>query len=159
MELNKITTDAMSLYGKPSLFYEMKDTIIYISYSNYSLLKSLIQNTISTSPIEDKGDEVRRYSPIINFVKNNDKLLSGDFLQSDPILFIESQNNYIAIQKDIKDVSIIANGIPKNYLSEDENDTIYTAIVESTELLSLNVCILDPIERFEIPVFAINIGK
>lgn len=159
MELNKITTDAMSLYGKPSLFYEMKDTIIYISYSNYLMLKSLIQNVISNASNNEKSIEVKRYAPIISFVKNNDKLLSEDFLQSDPLLFIESKNNYITIQKDTKDVSIISSEIPKDYLSEDENDTIYTAIMESTELLSLNACILDPIERFEIPLFAINIGK
>lgn len=160
MELNKITTDALSIYGMPNLFYEMKDTIIYISYSNYLLLKNLVKEAINNAvSSNDKSYEVKRYAPIINFVKNNEELINGEFLQSDPILLSEEKNNFIAIQKDTKDVSISIASIPKDYLTREENDTIYTALIESTELLTLNVCILDPVERFEVPILAINIGK
>lgn len=160
MELNKITTDGISLYGMPNLFYEMKDTVIYISYSNYLLLKNLIKDAINNAvSSSDKSYEVKRYAPIINFVKNNEELINGDFLQSDPILFSEEKNNFIAIQKDTKDVAISIEKVPERYLTKEENDTIYTALIESTELLTLNACILEPIERFEIPILAINIGK
>lgn len=160
MELNKITTDALSIYGMPSLFYEMKDTVIYISYSNYLLLKNLVKDAINKAvSSSDKSYEVKRYAPIINFVKNSEEIISGEFLQSDPILLSEEKNNFIAIQKDTKDVSISTPTVPKNYLSEEENDTIYTALIESAELLTLNACILEPIKRFEIPILAINISK
>lgn len=160
MELNKITTDALSLYGMPNLFYKMKDTIIYISYSNYLLLKSLVKNSINNaSSTSDKNFEVKRYAPIISFVKRNEEVLNGDFLQSDPLLLLEEANVFIAIQKDTKDVSISVESVPKDYLTREENDTIYTSLIESTEILTLNECILEPIRTFEIPILAININK
>lgn len=160
MELNKITTDALSLYGMPNLFYEMNNTIIYISYSNYLLLKRLIKEAIDNAlSSKSKTIEVKRYAQLIRFVKNNEEQINKEFLQSDPMVLCEDKNNYIAIQKDTKNIALTIDSISPTYLSKEENDTIYTALIESTELLTLNACILEPIERFEIPIFAINIGK
>ena len=96
---------------------------------------------------------------LIDFVNVNDSLLNGDFLQSDPLPYINSKNIFIAIQKDVKKISEAVESIRPDYLTEEENDTLYTALLESTEVLTLNKGLLDPINDFEIPIFAIDIAN
>ena len=160
MNLNKITTDAISLYAKTDLFKNMDNTIIYLSYSNYLLLKKLIIERVNSAISEEvKAIELKTMKELIDFVNVNDSLLNGDFLQSDPLPYINSKNIFIAIQKDVKKISEAVESIRPDYLTEEENDTLYTALLESTEVLTLNRGLLDPINDFEIPIFAIDIAN
>lgn len=160
MNLNKITTDAISLYAKTDLFKNMDNTIIYLSYSNYLLLKKLIIEGVNSAISEEvKAIELKIMKELIDFVNVNDSLLNGDFLQSDPLPYINSKNIFIAIQKDVKKISEAVENIRPDYLTEEENDTLYTALLESTEVLTLNKGLLDPINDFEIPIFAIDIAN
>lgn len=160
MSLNKITTDAMSLYAKINLFKSMENSIIYLSYSNYVLLKKLIKKGIHTAVSKEvRAIELETMKELIDFINTNDNLLKDDFLQSDPLPYIESKQLFIAIQKDVKKISEAVESIRPDYLTEEENDTLYTALIESTEVLTLNRGLLDPINDFEIPIFAIDIAN
>lgn len=159
MEYNKITTDALTLYGKPDFINEIKDTYIYISYSNYTLLKDMIVEGINKGvTAEEKNIEKKIMSTYILFIQKYDKKLREDYVQTDPLLLDEENNVFMIIQKDVKDISGTYEGLSAGYLSTEENDTIYTALLESTELLTINSCISDPVKDFDIPVFTINIA-
>ena len=158
MQLEKIVTDWYTFYAKTSFLNEIKNCIIYISERNINRLKKEINNTVNSKDISflQKELDLEAFKNFINFIRVNNSLISQDCIQTDELLFVKANNSYIVVVKETKDVTTFSEGLE---LDDYENDTIYIALSEDSQILTVKDSLCEIIQEYEFPVFCLNIRE
>ena len=159
MQLEKIVMDWYTLHSKPMYLNCIKNCIIYISEYNLECLKKKINEIINdkSEPLFFKELEVREYAQIINFVKKNNAVLNEKVMQTDNLPFIEKNNSYIVLVKDVHDIRVMNSELEGLNIAKEVNDTIYIALAEEAQLLTIKDSIEYFVTQNSIPVSVLNI--
>lgn len=159
MQLEKIVTDWHTLFCAPSKIKDLKNCIIYISYSNLQKLKSEINNIVNNKSLDDFEKEMQLYSfdKIVGFIRTNFKEIESDYMQTDEIEFISENNSFIVVVKDTKNIKMLNNKLDNLELTKEDNDTIYISLIEEAQIFTVKDTLCEKIHEYKIPVFALNI--
>lgn len=159
MQLEKIVTDWYTLFCSPSKINNLRNCVIYISYSNLQKVKKSINNIVNDASLKDfqRKAELSGFEPIIEFIKTNNKDLKSDYLETEELPFIQSNNSFIVIVKETKDIKLLNENLSELDINKEENDTIYVALIEEAQILTVKDSFCYTIDEYEIPVFVLNI--
>lgn len=159
MQLEKIVMDWYTIHSKPMYINSIKNCVIYVSEYNLECLKKKINEIINAkyeSPFL-KELEIREYANIINFVKRNNVVLKEKVMQTDELPFIEANNSYIVLVKDVHDIRVMNSELEGLHIAKEVNDTIYIALAEEAQLLTIKDSIEYFVTQNSIPVSVLNI--
>lgn len=159
MQLEKIVTDWYTLYSSPSKIQSLKNCIIYLSYSNLEQFKKAINGIINDKNLTDfqKEVELSGYEELIKFIKQNYEVIESDYLETEEIPFIEENNSFVVIVKEVKDVKQLSPAYFDLPFTREENDTAFVALLEDSQIFTVKDSFCYMIKEYEIPVFALNI--
>lgn len=159
MQLEKIVIDWYTLYCKPSTLNDLKNCVVYISEYNIEQFKIAVNKIINDKEkrISEKKFELEQYQNIITFIKKHNSQIKEDVLQTDEILFSKENNSYIVIVKDVKDIRVMNNNLKDRYIDKSENDTIFIALFEEAQIMTVKDSVSELISEQGMPVFCLNI--
>lgn len=159
MQLEKIVTDWHTLYSSPSKINNLKNCVIYISYSNLQKLKRMINGIVNDSKLKDYEKEVEllNFDKIIDFIKRNNAEIESDYLETEELPFVSENNSFIVIVKEVRDIRKMNEDLYDITLSKEENETVYVALLEDAQILTIKDSFCYMIKEYEIPVFYLNI--
>lgn len=159
MQLEKIVTDWYTFYSQPDTLSTMKNCILYISEYNLNMLKIKINNTINDANLDSliKEMEFEQFKPIIRFVKRHNHLLKEHVMQTEELEFIKENNSYIVVVKDVRDIHDISETMKNAIIEKAVNDTIFIALSEEAQIITVKDAIGEIISANNIPVFSLNI--
>lgn len=159
MQLEKIVVDWYTLYCRPSTLDNLKNCIIYISEYNVECFKDEINKIINDKkkPAKEKKFELEQYKNIINFIRKNNSSLKEEVLQTDELVYMEQNNSYIVIVKDTKDIKAMNDELKDRYIERSENDTLFIALFEEAQILTVKDSVSEFVSGFGLPIFCLNI--
>lgn len=159
MQLEKIVTDWYTFYCQPETLSTMKNCILYISEYNLEVLKKKINDIMNDSTIDSliKEMEYEQFKPIINFVKKHGIVLKEKVMQTEELEFIKENNSYIVIVKDIRDIRDMNESMRNISIEKAVNDTIFIALSEDAQIITIKDAVGEVITANNIPVFSLNI--
>lgn len=159
MLLEKMVTDWYTFYCQPDTLSSMKNCVIYISEYNLEMLKFKINEILNDTTTHRivKEMDFNGYKPIINFIKRNNSLLKENVMQTEEIEFIKENNSYIVVVKDIKDIRNMNESMHDIAVEKADNDTIFIALFEEAQIITIRDAVNRIIKENSIPVFALNI--
>lgn len=159
MQLEKIVTDWYTFYCQPETLSTMKNCILYISEYNLETLKKKINDTMNDSSIDSliKEMEYEQFKPIISFVKRHSLTLKEKVMQTEELEFIDENNSYIVVVKDIRDIRDMNESMKNISIEKAVNDTIFIALAEDAQIITIKDAIGEVITANNIPVFSLNI--
>lgn len=159
MQLEKIVTDWYTFYCQPETLSTMKNCILYISEYNLEMLKKKINDVMNNSSLDSliKEIEFEQFKPIINFVKRNNIALKEKVMQTEELEFIEENNSYIVVVKDVRDIRDMNESMKNVSIEKAVNDTIFIALSEEAQIITIKDSVGEFIAANNIPVFSLNI--
>lgn len=159
MQLEKIVTDWYTIYSSPSKINSLKNCVLYISYSNLQKIKKVINDIVNDTKLKDfeKEMELSGFASIIDFIKRNYKEIESDYLETEELSFIEENNSFIVVVKEVRDVRQLNNELDDIVLNKEENDTLFVALLEDAQIFTVKDSFCYMIKEYEIPVFSLNI--
>lgn len=159
MQLEKIVTDWYTIYCQPETIASMKNCIIYISEYNVELLKRKINEVLNDNSIPKVIKEIDwvQYTPIISFIKRNLNKLNNNAVQTEELVFMEENNSYIVVVKDVKDIRTMNETMNDIAITRADNETIFIALFEEAQIITVRDSIAKIINENSIPVFHLNI--
>lgn len=159
MLLEKMVVDWTTIYSYPDSLDYLTNCVIYISISNFNILKQKINADINSSSRGNREHIIKRYNSFIRFVKKHSKKLNEHVMQTDELIYNEKNNSYIVVVKDVKDVRLLSESLEDVYFEDYENETIFVAISEESQILTGSDLIMELIEENELPIFIVDIRK
>lgn len=159
MQLEKIVTDWYTFYSQPDTLSTMKNCILYISEYNLNMLKIKINNTINDANLDSliKEMEFEQFKPIVQFVKKHNHLLQEPVMQTEELEFIKENNSYIVVVKDVRDIHDMNESMKNAAIEKAVNDTIFIALSEEAQIITVKDSVGEIISANNIPVFSLNI--
>ena len=159
MQLEKIVIDWYTLYCKPSILNNFKNCVVYISEYNIEQFKIAVNKIINDKEkrISEKKFELEQYQDIITFIKKHSSQMKEDVLQTDELLFSKENNSYMVIVKDVKDIRVMNDSLKDRYIDKSENDTIFIALFEEAQIMTVKDSVSELILEQGMPVFCLNI--
>lgn len=159
MQLEKIVTDWYTMYCSPSKIKNLKNCAIYISYSNLQKLKSEINGIVNNHKLSEfeKEVELLNFDQIIKFIRNNNNQIESDYMQTDELEFIPENNSFIVVVKDTKNIKMLNEKLTNLEVTKEENDTLYLALIEEAQILTIKDALCNKILKYELPIFTLNI--
>ena len=159
MQLEKIVIDWYTLYCKPSILNNFKNCVVYISEYNIEQFKIAVNKIINDKEkrISEKKFELEQYQDIITFIKKHSSQIKEDVLQTDELLFSKENNCYMVIVKDVKDIRVMNDSLKDRYIDKSENDTIFIALFEEAQIMTVKDSVSELISEQGMPVFCLNI--
>ena len=159
MQLEKIVTDWYTFYSQPETLSTMKNCILYISEYNLEMLKKKINNTINDANLDSliKEMEFEQFKPIVQFVKKHNHLLKEPVMQTEELEFIKENNSYIVVVKDVRDIHDMNESMKHITIEKAVNDTIFIALSEEAQIITVKDSVGEIISANNIPVFSLNI--
>ena len=123
------------------------------------MLKIKINNTINDANLDSliKEMEFEQFKPIIRFVKRHNHLLKEHVMQTEELEFIKENNSYIVVVKDVRDIHDISETMKNAIIEKAVNDTIFIALSEEAQIITVKDAIGEIISANNIPVFSLNI--
>lgn len=161
MQLEKFVTDWYTFYCKPLKINELKNCVIYISAYNIECFKKTVNDIMNNNSLSkfQKEIELESFAEIIAFIKRNSKALNEEVVQTEELLFIKENNSYIVVVKETKDIRNLKKELETINIDRDVNESIFIAIAEESQLITIKDTTCDLIRDFELPVFCLNIKE
>ena len=159
MQLEKIVTDWYTFYSQPDTLSAMKNCILYISEYNLEMLKTKINKTINDVNLDllIREMEFEQFKPIIQFVKKHNHLLKENVMQTEELEFIKEHNSYIVVVKEVRDIHNMNETMKNVIIEKAVNDTIFIALSEEAQIITIKDAVGEIIAANNIPVFSLNI--
>ena len=78
-------------------------------------------------------------------------------MQTEELEFIDENNSYIVVVKDIRDIRDMNESMKNISIEKAVNDTIFIALAEDAQIITIKDAIGEVITANNIPVFSLNI--